>query len=203
MTNHGLTDVIDAPSRLQRLDILGDPLNAAASAVQRPAPLGNVLRGTYMGSPMHPGVVWIPTGLGLAAGLLSLRSSTHRSARSMVLVALLTTPVAAMTGLAEAASIRKRGRRIAALHAAANAVGSGLQAMSVITAKEGKVSRPWLFAGLAVQSLAAMWGRHLAYNYRAELLAPLEPVLDIRDDHKKNADHERPRDKGKSPHTAV
>lgn len=200
MTNHGITELIDAPSKVSRLDALGDPLNTASAAIQQSPVVGNVLRGTYMGSPMHPGVVWIPTGLGLAAGLLSLRKSTHRSARSMVLIALLTTPIAAMTGLSEAASIRKRGRRIATLHAAANTVGSGLQAMSVVRAREGRVSRSWLFAGLAVQSVAAMWGRHLAYNYRAELLAPLEPVVDIRDDHKHAKDHERPRDKGKSPH---
>lgn len=200
MTNHGITDLIDAPSKIQRLDALGDPLNDASHAIQQVPAIGNMLRGTYMGSPMHPGVVWIPTGLALAGGLLSLRASTHRAARSMVIAGLLSTPVAVATGLSEAASIRKRGRRLASLHALTNVVGTGLQTMSVVAAREGRVSRPWLFAGIAVQSLAAMWGRHLSYNYRAELLAPLEPVVDIRDDHKLDKDHERPRDKGKSPH---
>ena len=197
MTSHGITELIDAPSKVQQLDALGDPLHAASSAIAQPSLMGNWLRGTYMGSPMHPGVVWIPTGLALAGGLLALRNDTQHAARSMVRMSLLSTPLAVLTGLAEAATIRKRGRRIASVHALANSVGSSLQVMSLVMGKDSKVSRPWLFAGLAVQSVAAMWGRHMAYNYRAELLAPLEPVVDIRDDHKAGKDHERPRDKGK------
>ena len=201
MTNHGVTHLIDAPSHAEQLDVVGEQLNNASHALQRPKPLGNALRGTYMGSPMHPGIVWIPTGLSLAAGLLAMRSSTHHAAKGLVIGSLLTTPIAAMTGLAEAASIRKRGRRIASLHATANTVGALCQAFSLINAREGKVSRGWLYSGLLSSMVAGMWGRHLSFNYRAELIAPLEPVVDVREDHMRGNDHERPRDKGKSPHT--
>jgi hypothetical protein len=200
MTHHGLASTIDGPSRIEWLDPVGDQLNAMSQALQRPRILGNVLRGTWMGSPQHPGIVWIPSGLGLAAGLLALRDDTHHAARSLVLAELASVPVAAATGLAEAASVRRRGRRIAAVHATLNTVASGMHVVALTRARNGRVSRPWLYAGLTTQMVAAMWGRHLAYNYRAELIAPLEPVIDVREDHERGQDHERPRDRGKSPH---
>jgi hypothetical protein len=201
MTHHGLAAVIDSPSQNERLDPLGDAINSASHVLQRPRLIGNLLRGTWMGSPQHPGIVWIPSGLSLAAGLLALRPDHETAARSMVIASLASMPVAAATDIAEAGSVRRRGRRIAALHATLNTVGGGLQAVSVARGRGG-VSRPWLYAGLATQMVAAMWGRHLAYNYRAELVAPLEPVVDVRADHDRGEDHERPRDKGKSPHVS-
>lgn len=200
MTRHRFAALVDSPSQIKRLDVLGDALDSASRAVQRPRALGQVLRGTSMGSPQHPGLVWIPSGLSLAAGLLAARPAMQPAARSMVIGALATTPLAAATGLAEASSIRRRGRRIASVHALLNTVGSGLQAVSLMRGAPGRLSRPWLYAGLATQMAAAMFGRHMAYHYRAELLAPVEPVIDVRDDHERAQDHERPRDRNKSPH---
>jgi uncharacterized membrane protein len=199
MTHHGIASAVDSPSNVELLDPVAEQLNVASRAVQGVPVLGNLLRGTWMGSPQHPGIVWIPSGLSLGAGLLTLRADTHHAARTLVVAALAATPVAVATGLSEASSVRKRGRRIAVVHASLNTVGTGLQLMSVIRQRNGYISRPWLYAGLATQMMAAMWGRHLAYNYRAELVAPLEPVIDVRDDHEKDIDHERPRDKGKTP----
>jgi hypothetical protein len=199
MTHHGIAPAIDSLSNLELLDPVADQLDAASRAAQGVPVVGNLLRGTWMGSPQHPGIVWIPSGLSLGAGLLAMRADTHHAARGLVVAALAATPSAIATGLSEASSIRKRGRRIAVVHATLNTVGTGLQVMSVIRHQDGYISRPWLYAGLATQMLAAMWGRHLAYNYRAELVAPLEPVIDVRDDHERQNDHERPRDKGKVP----
>jgi uncharacterized membrane protein len=203
MTHHGIASAVDSPSNMEFLDPVADQLDVASRAVQGVPVLGNLLRGTWMGSPQHPGIVWIPSGMALGAGLLAMRSDTHHAARALVLGALAVTPVAVATGLSEASSVRKRGRRIAVVHATLNSLGTAFQVVSLVRHRDGFVSRPWLYAGLGAQFLAAVWGRHLAYNYRAELVAPLEPVIDVRDDHEMGTDHERPKDKGKVPRVSA
>jgi uncharacterized membrane protein len=168
-----LTNLIDAPSTTEALDPIANSLNTASEAVVKFAPVRSLLRGEWMGSPMHPGIVWVPGGLSLGAVMLSATKKTQPEAKALLIASLWATPFAALTGLADASTLDKPGRRIAALHATLNTVGSGLQAMSLMRQKRGRVNRPMLITGFGISMAAAMWGRHLAYNYRAELVDPL------------------------------
>lgn len=165
-TSDGVAGLIDAPSRASSFDRLADTLDTASHGLDK-APAHEALTGEWMGSPMHPGVVWIPSGLSLASVLLSGSDRTEGAARTMLGAALLTMPAAALTGIADAQHLRRRGRRIAVLHVALNTLGGTLQAAAYLKGKaHGGVHRPLLLSGFAVSGLAAMWGRHMAYNYR-------------------------------------
>lgn len=166
--------LIDAPSRARGFDRIGGTLETASHAVDRaPEPIHEALTGEWMGSPMHPGVVWIPGGLSLAAVACSFGDRTQEAARTLLGISLLAMPAAALTGIADARHLRRRGRRIAVVHAALNAAGSLLQGAAYLRQDDaGRVHRPLLLTGFAVSSLAAMWGRHMAYNYRRGMPVP-------------------------------
>jgi uncharacterized membrane protein len=110
----------------ERLDALGSGVGRAAAAVAT-GQRGDALRGRWLGHALHPLMTDLPLGCWLAAGVLDLLggSSSRRAATRLVGVGLVATVPTVASGLAEYDTIDEdRSRRVAAVHAAGNAVVS-------------------------------------------------------------------------------
>jgi uncharacterized membrane protein len=138
-------------------------LDGAGVAVMRtvrrlPPRLRRVVRGEWLGHPIHPIVVTVPIGAYVSAAVFDLVPGNRAAARRLVGLGLVTTPVAVGLGLADYAELDARQRRVGLVHAAANAVASVCFATSYVSR-----SRKWGLLGLAAIGAGGALGGHLAY----------------------------------------
>jgi uncharacterized membrane protein len=121
-----LRAAVEWMERSDRLDALGSGVGLAAGAVAT-GRRGDALRGRWLGHALHPLLTDVPLGCWLAAGVLDVLggSSSRRAATRLVGVGLVATAPTVASGLAEYDTIDEdRSRRVAAVHAAGNAVVS-------------------------------------------------------------------------------
>jgi uncharacterized membrane protein len=98
--------------------------------------LKNILQGKWLGHPLHPAIVHLPTGLWPAALLFDLLSCWMelggnplvRTSFYCIAAGLIAVPLAVPTGLAEWAEIKpgKPARRIGIYHLILNVIATGL-----------------------------------------------------------------------------
>lgn len=119
------------PSMLDRLDSLGggpfDPLvNPTTEAVDRAlgaTKLGPVLRGTWLGHPLHPALSDLPIGFWTSAVLLDLIDGRRNAAAVEALIGagVLTAAPTALAGLADWSKLEELpAERVGLMHAALN-----------------------------------------------------------------------------------
>ncbi|MFI9005667.1 DUF2231 domain-containing protein [Actinosynnema sp. NPDC053489] len=152
----------------ESLDALDGPSGAVARAVRRVVGRGEVdrlLRGEWLGHPVHPLVVTLPIGAWVCSAVLDL-GGRHAAARQLVKVGLAATPPTVLLGLADFAHLDVRQRRVGLLHAAGNVLAAGCFLAS--TRCRGVWStRAWLLAGLTALSAGGALGGHLSYAQAA------------------------------------
>ncbi|MHA6765206.1 DUF2231 domain-containing protein [Streptacidiphilus sp. PAMC 29251] len=146
------------------LDGLVGPVQRAV----RGLPLGgarDVLRGTWLGHPLHPALVQIPMGCWTSAAVLDLLPGQRRAAGVLVAVGLVGVTPAALAGWVDWSEQHERGLRVGLVHAGANATGVALYAASLAARLRGRSARGRAlgFAGLTVVSLGGVIGGHLAF----------------------------------------
>ena len=149
------------------------PLEPVAGVVDRLAQQiasgtrGSILRGEWLGHPLHPLLTDIPIGFWTSAMLLDLFASRRsRPAATMLVGAgVLSTLPTIASGLADYTGLDGRSRRVAVAHAAGNAVATALYALSWRSRRRRHHLRgvAWGLAGGTAASVAGYLGGHLAF----------------------------------------
>ncbi|MFD3538451.1 Rieske 2Fe-2S domain-containing protein [Streptomyces sp. NPDC058662] len=159
---------MDRVERSPRADRLVDAARAAVRAV----PLGrgrDVLHGRWLGHPLHPLMVQLPLGSWMSAAVLDLVPGQKRAAQVLVGVGLVAALPAAVAGWTDWAELRRPQMRVGMVHAAANAAGVALYAVSFAARARGRFARGrlWGLAGLTAVSVGGAVGGHMAFRQAA------------------------------------
>ncbi|MBE7187058.1 MAG: Rieske 2Fe-2S domain-containing protein [Jatrophihabitans endophyticus] len=148
----------------EALDPLGEKLNAALSAVPRPAPVEDVLSGTPVGHPLHPALVAVPMGAWVSVPFLDAAGQDDAATRLVGLGLLAAVPTAA-TGASDWLTTNSAERRVGLVHALLNYAGIGSYLVSWLQRRRGRRTAGMITStlGLTFVSAAGWLGGHLAY----------------------------------------
>ncbi len=149
------------------------PLDSVAGVVDRLAQQvasgvrGSILRGEWLGHPLHPLLTDLPIGCWTSAMLLDLFAGRRSRPAATLLVGagVLSTLPTIAAGLADYAGLEGRSRRVGAAHAAGNAVATAMYALSWRSRRRRHHLRgvAWGLAGGTAASVAGYLGGHLAF----------------------------------------
>lgn len=175
-----LGSAVDRLASLTSLDPVVDRAGALANAL--PPGVRDALHGTWLGHPLHPALAQVPVGAWLSSSVLDLvaaglpddvtlgrRAGLQHAASVLVATGLVTVPAAAAAGFVDWAQLHPGQKRVGAVHAAANVVGAGLFAASLVARVRGRHGRGRLLGllGVAVAGASAGIGGHLSYRLAA------------------------------------
>jgi len=147
------------------LDGVARLLEPVAAAARGHGTWRTLVTGELMGHAAHPFLTDLPIGFFSSATLLDLVGGpgAESAARRLVGAGLVSAPAAALTGLAEYASLAERPRRVAATHAVLNVASLVLYAASWTVRPQRRSAGVALgLAGLSVSGVSAYLGGHLA-----------------------------------------
>jgi len=150
------------------LDKVVDVVDRVASTVTAPPMLRAVLRGDWLGHPLHPLLTDITIGFWTSASALDVLGGRRArpAARTMVALGLVSMPLTAAAGLADFTGMRAApSRRVAAVHAAGNAAATGVYFTSWWARRRGRHGLgTWLaLGGAAVATVTGYLGGHLVF----------------------------------------
>ena len=146
------------------LDRLTAPVQRAARLLP-PGRARDALYGVWLGHPLHPVLVQVPTGTWLSASFLDTWPGNERASRRLVLAGLAAAVPAALAGAADWSEQHEQQMRVGLVHAVANVAAVALYAASVAApARRAKALR---LAGLAAAGAGAYLGGHIAYRQSA------------------------------------
>lgn len=165
------------------LDRVSDPVAARLRSVLSDTPVDGLLRGTFVGHPMHPIMAYSSVGLWSSAVFLDVTGRSPDAARTLIGAGLVTAPTALATGWATWSTLTREQRRVGLIHASTNAVAIGLftasykrRAATAATApgvaveavpEPDATAKALALAGFAVAGLGGALGGHLGYNMGA------------------------------------
>ena len=163
-------DQIPLLERARLLDPLANGLALLARPLNRRERLRSALAGEPMGHSAHPLLVQVPIGAWISAGWLDCLPRTERSAAVLTGIGILTAVPAVAAGLVDYTSLDPRQRRIAVVHALANGLSLGCQAVSLRARLTGRLRRgQWIgLAGTATLAVGGLLGGHLAHRLDAD-----------------------------------
>ena len=159
--------LIDWLEHQRRLAPLAGVVGAVAERVVAGA-RGPILRGEWLGHPLHPALTDLPIGCWTSASLLDVLAGRRARPAATLLVGagvLATVPTIA-AGLADSTGLHDEGpRRVVTAHAAGNAVATLLYALSWRSRRRRHhvAGVAWGLAGATVATLAGLLGGHLAF----------------------------------------
>jgi nitrite reductase/ring-hydroxylating ferredoxin subunit len=150
--------------RAKSLDRLTGPVQRAARLLP-PGRVRDALYGVWLGHPLHPLLIQVPTGTWLSASFLDTWPGNERASRRLVLAGLAAAVPAALAGAADWSEQHEQQMRVGLVHAAANVAAVALYAASVAApARRAKALR---LAGLAAAGAGGFLGGHIAYRQSA------------------------------------
>src|SRR5438093_13515164 len=116
--------VIDRIESIDALGRAGEKLAKAVKRVTDPAPVKNVLSGTWLGHPLHPLLTDIPIGAWSSAAILDVigGKKARPAADRLVVIGILTAAPTVASGLSDWADTYGGEQRIGVVHALANTV---------------------------------------------------------------------------------
>lgn len=131
--------------------------------------LDRLLRGAWLGHPVHPLLVTVPIGAWVCAPVLELGFGQRDAAQRLVTIGLLTTPSAVITGLADFSELDLPQQRVGALHAMTNTVAAACFVKSSCCRKrpDDTAARTWMVLGLLAVAAGGALGGHLSYAQAA------------------------------------
>lgn len=159
-------DQIDALRGAHALDPLADRLEVLSRAVSRPRRLRSVLAGEPLGHSAHPMLVQLPIGAWVCAGWLDCLPRTEDSAAVLTGIGIVSAVPAIGAGLVDYADLGQQQRRVAVVHAAANALSLACQVLSLRDRLTGRLRRgQWIgLAGTSSLAVGGLLGGHLAHR---------------------------------------
>lgn len=155
-------------ARVEDADTLDDTTDVAAQLAERViahAGLEGLLRGSWLGHPVHPLMVTVPIGTWMAAAVFDIGFRDVTTARRLIAIGLAATPPTVLAGWADYPLLDRRQRRVGLVHAGSNAVGATLFALSYRAYRRdrNRAGRTWLLLGLGAISVGGALGGHLSY----------------------------------------
>jgi len=158
-------DLLRAAESLRAADTPSATLAAAVRRALRVTRTGRLLRGEWLGHPLHPLVVTVPLGAWISSAVFDLGTRNEDAARKLVAVGLAATGPAILVGLADYADLDERQRRVGALHAAVNTVAAGVFTASYLARRRGEHRKGAILGlvALTVVSAGGALGGHLSY----------------------------------------
>lgn len=159
-------DQIELLERAGFLDLLARRLDVLSHAVFRQRRLRSVLAGEPFGHSAHPMLVQLPIGAWVSAGWLDCLPRTERSAAVLTGIGIASAVPAVAAGLVDYADLDQGRRRVAVVHAAANAVSLGCQLLSLRDRLTGRLRRgQWIgLVGTTTLAVGGLLGGHLAHR---------------------------------------
>jgi uncharacterized membrane protein len=159
----------DTIERAQQVDPAAERLARIAQAAVPEGPVRDALRGEWLGHPLHPALTDLPIGFWTSASVLDLMGGkqARSAARVMVALGVASTVPTVAAGLAELTAIDDdRTRRVALVHAAANATATLLYARSWLARRRGRHAAGVALAltGACVATVGGYLGGHLAFG---------------------------------------
>ena len=156
----------DALRDARVLDPLADRLLTLSRAVARPRRLRSVLAGEPLGHSAHPMLVQLPIGAWVSAGWLDCLPRTEKSAAALTGIGIASAAPAIAAGLVDYADLGQQQRRVAVVHATANALSLACQILSLHARLNGRLRRgQWIgLAGTTSLALGGLLGGHLAHR---------------------------------------
>ncbi|MGA9871927.1 MAG: DUF2231 domain-containing protein [Rhodococcus sp. (in: high G+C Gram-positive bacteria)] len=165
------------------LDPISDAVARKLRSVLDGSPIDGLLRGTFVGHPMHPIMAYSSVGLWTSAVYLDFAGTDGQAARRLIGAGLLTAPTALITGWATWSTLTEQQRRVGLVHASTNAVAIGLFAASYrrrakdpANAAPDATSKALALAGFTVVGLGGALGGHLGYNMGGGVAARALPA---------------------------
>jgi uncharacterized membrane protein len=150
---------------------LADPvvkLLAAPAAKAGAGTWGEVLKGSWLGHPLHPAATDLPIGCWISAAILDVLGGrlARPAAQRLVALGILSVPVTVASGLADWSTLREQERRrVGAIHAFGNVLVTVLYVRSWSARRAGRHRRGvgWGFAGGILATSTAYLGGHVAF----------------------------------------
>jgi uncharacterized membrane protein len=155
-------------SRVESLESVDAAADASADVARRVidgAHLGHLLRGSWLGHPVHPLLITLPIGTWMTSLVFDLALRDPATARRLIGIGLLTTPPTVLAGWADYPLLTRSQRRVGLVHAASNAVGVTMFALAYRAYRREKLraARGYAIAGLAAIGVGGALGGHLSY----------------------------------------
>lgn len=161
--------VLDLGRPLERAAALDRPaalLGAAGRRLLGAGPARRALEGRPLGHAAHPLLVQVPIGAWVSAGWLDFLPEGERGATLLTGIGVVGALPAIAAGLADYEHLDREGRRVAVVHAAANATALACQVVSLRARLRGRRSVGiWTgLAGTLVLTAGGLLGGHLAHR---------------------------------------
>jgi nitrite reductase/ring-hydroxylating ferredoxin subunit len=152
-------------SRLERYEQL-DPIVSAGQRVARvirPGPVRDWLHGVWLGHPLHPVLVQVPTGAWLSAELLDALGADERASQSLVAAGLVAAVPAALAGAADWSEQHEQQMRVGIVHVVANSLAVSCYTASLIS-RSRRIRRILRLSGLAAVGTGGLLGGHISFR---------------------------------------
>ncbi|SEL01025.1 DUF2231 domain-containing protein [Rhodococcus maanshanensis] len=158
-------ELLGVPESVDALDRISVPLQQRVGGILDNGPAAGLLRGSWLGHPVHPMAVTVPVGAWTAAVVLETVLRDHRAARRLIGLGLAGAPLAVATGWADWAVRDDTDRRAGLVHAVGNTMAASAMLVSFRLRKRGPSVRAeaWSWAGLAAAAASGALGGHIAF----------------------------------------
>lgn len=155
-------------------------MTALARRLLRPPRLREVLRGSWLGHPLHPLMITVPIGAWVCASVLDARAGNDDAARRLTGIGLAAAPPTVLLGLADYDRLDRRQQRVGVVHAAANTVALACFTASYAARRQEAHARGKVLSllGLAALGVGGALGGHLAYAQGAGVFRWQRPAED-------------------------
>lgn len=178
-------------NRVEEVKALDGPADAAARAAGSAidgSGLAPLLRGSWLGHPVHPLLVTLPIGTWMTSVVFDVLFKDTTTARRLIAVGLAATPPTVLAGWADYPLLDRRQRRVGLVHAGANAAGAALFALAYRSYRRERTraARVYSLLALTAISVGGALGGHLSYSQGAGMFRwqPVRAVV-----HRAPAEH--------------
>ncbi|UYP19264.1 DUF2231 domain-containing protein [Rhodococcus sp. Z13] len=154
---------------VESLDRVDGPAAAVARTVRgllEGRKVDGLLRGSWLGHPVHPVLVTVPIGMWSGALLLDLMRGQRDASRRLVGIGLLAALPTVVTGYADFSALQDvRQRRVGAVHAVSNAVAIDCFLTSYVLRTRGsdRAATLWGLLDMGAVGAGGALGGHLSY----------------------------------------
>ena len=137
-----------------------------------PAEAQALLRGEWLGHPLHPALTDLPIGFWTSAWALDIVGGQRCATASTVLVGLglLSVVPTAAAGMADFPEMSPKKQRVGVVHAASNIAATAAYAASFVARCRGRRGRgiTWGFLGAGLATVGGYLGGHLVFGNESE-----------------------------------
>lgn len=156
---------LQAVENLRAADRPAAGVAAVARRVLRSPRVSAVLRGSWLGHPLHPLMITVPIGAWVCASVLDARAGNEDAARRLTAIGLAAAPPTVLLGLADYDRLEQRQQRVGVVHAIANSAALVCFAASYAARRQDAHAGAKLLSllGLAALGVGGALGGHLAY----------------------------------------